>query len=597
MSEQTSDTKITRRWITERRRLVALFVVLLVLISLTAGVVVVRFEADSVRLYIENLHVLVRVASTQLEETFQEIEKFIGLIGRSGANAASTQYLQDLISQVVASLSDHGVVAVALVRPDAVISAQTVEGRAQQLVEDQLKNPCRAPRGQLCVTRLGTLLMAVAKARTEDDGWTTQVAVLLDWRLLFKDIQQTTTLDRWSKAFILDTSGALLAWPDHAKQPGFKVVDDKAGCSECHRDLDSEPIATDQTWSATTLEIANEAYMVATAPAHIGTEHLTVGVVAPRNAAMTRTAPLLSWGALVLLILAALVGSVLFRLHRIGSSQVRAVKQANAEVQRLNAQLEHKVEARTQELIRAHSRTSAMQRQHAKLDRLAAVGELAATFAHEIRTPLNALSIASQRLLRMAHSNPSIPADKAREVLDSQNHEVEVINSYVEDYLQFTRRARADADGQDRRRPEPTAVDELLQEVVGYVSSEARRNRVEVRHEVEPAQLEVKIDQAKLRHVLVNLVLNAVQVQPDGGEVEIQAAQRGNELLLEVRDRGPGIQPELVGLVFEAFRSYREGGTGLGLAICARLVKEEKGEIEYQARAQGGSIFALRWPV
>jgi signal transduction histidine kinase len=100
-----------------------------------------------------------------------------------------------------------------------------------------------------------------------------------------------------------------------------------------------------------------------------------------------------------------------------------------------------------------------------------------------------------------------------------------------------------------------------------------------------------------LRTVVVNLVLNAVQVQPGGGEVVVTATVNSGRLSLAVADRGPGVPPERVKEIFEPFRSFRSGGTGLGLAICQRLAKEQGATIGVSARAGGGSIFAVDWPV
>jgi two-component system OmpR family sensor kinase len=103
-------------------------------------------------------------------------------------------------------------------------------------------------------------------------------------------------------------------------------------------------------------------------------------------------------------------------------------------------------------------------------------------------------------------------------------------------------------------------------------------------------------DRAALAQLLTNLVLNALQMQPEGGEVEVIVSRAGDEALVEVADRGPGVGAEVMSRLFEPFVSSR-GSTGLGLAVCHGIVLEHGGSIGAENRPGGGAVFTVRLPV
>ena len=244
---------------------------------------------------------------------------------------------------------------------------------------------------------------------------------------------------------------------------------------------------------------------------------------------------------------------------------------------------------RTAALEQMHASILGARREIALQDRLAAIGELASVFAHEVRTPLNALSIANQRMSRALRRQGNLDPDMAAEILADQAGNVDVISEYVKRYLGLARRAEEAADS--------FAAADLFDEVFRLVHGPAAAAGVRLAAWTPPDVGSVKLRRGTLRHIMLNLVSNAIQVQPDGGEVEVAASRVNGSLLIEVRDRGPGIPPERAETVFKPFQSWREGGTGLGLSISRRFAADLGGTLAYEPRDGGGSVFALQIPL
>jgi len=109
----------------------------------------------------------------------------------------------------------------------------------------------------------------------------------------------------------------------------------------------------------------------------------------------------------------------------------------------------------------------------------------------------------------------------------------------------------------------------------------------------------VRMDRSRFQQICVNLLLNARDAMPDGGEIVVTAQQREGELFLIVADCGGGIAPEMQKRIFEPFFTTKDPGKGrgLGLAVCQRLVTEAGGGIDVLSTPGQGSTFTLRLPV
>lgn len=524
-----------------------------------------RYEHVRAGRYADKMQAVALASAERLDEVFLELQKITSLLAHLPATAAPCRAPPiETLTQVATLMRDHGVVAAVSMCHDAFAMAPPSSriGDVRGLITSSRAH-CPQTPGALCIshgaTGTGGRWIVVSSPHADPQVHVgALVALVVDWQQVGTRLVAETRLDENTRAYVLDDDGSVLAWSG----------------KDSERHLLAGP---------------NGALLKAESSVKVGTGVLRVGLVAPRRAAYAGVGSLVVTGGTLFGLIVVSLGVILLWSHRVGVAQLRASEDISARTLRLNERLEATVAARTAELERVHERALLAAREQGALARLALVGELAASFAHEVRTPLNALSIANQRLSRALKRDEALPPDKAIELLASQSRDIEVINQYVERDLGLSRRTR-----HERTSVE---VETLVQEVFGYLEHEATRRGVMLVQEPIADAGAIVLDGGKLRVVLVNLILNAIQAQPQGGEVRVHATNVGTQLTVVVRDRGPGISESQAATLFRPFVSYREGGVGLGLAICQRLAEEEGARIAHRPRDGGGTEFAVTWPV
>ncbi len=228
-------------------------------------------------------------------------------------------------------------------------------------------------------------------------------------------------------------------------------------------------------------------------------------------------------------------------------------------------------------------------RLHVESERLRST--LLSSVSHDLRTPLAAITGATSTLL-----DPPARLDEAgrRDLLQMMHEEAERLDRLVENLLEMTRLES----GNVRVRREPHALEEPVGAVLHRFGDRLRGRPVTT---AIPADLPpVSIDPALIQQVLANLLDNALKYSPEGSPLGISASRGGgDDVVVEVGDRGPGLAPGDEGRVFEKF--YRGAappapGSGLGLAICRGIVEAHGGRIEAVRRAGGGAVFRFTLP-
>jgi signal transduction histidine kinase len=217
-----------------------------------------------------------------------------------------------------------------------------------------------------------------------------------------------------------------------------------------------------------------------------------------------------------------------------------------------------------------------LERELASRERLAALGQMAATVAHEIKNPLSSI----KSIVQVMREDESLGADYSRD-LALINGEIDRLNRTVSQLLSFSRPAVVAASSAPLR----AIVDGVLALLRPELS--ARGARVETRLQVDPRL--AGAEAAALREALTNLVLNAAQALEGGGEIRIESDRsEDGRLRISVIDDGPGVKEELREKVFEPFFTTRQRGTGLGLAIVARRLRELDGTIALSSPVEAG---------
>jgi two-component system sensor histidine kinase PilS (NtrC family) len=217
-------------------------------------------------------------------------------------------------------------------------------------------------------------------------------------------------------------------------------------------------------------------------------------------------------------------------------------------------------------------------------ERMAAVGQLAATMAHEIRNPLASIS-GSIELLRSGARD-----DEDRKLMEIVLREVERLNRLITELLDFARPRQAHQTRIDLRVPVRDAL---------AVFGNERRDQIEVEVAME-SPVWVDADATQVQQLVWNLLKNASEAMPAGGRIRValRAEARGDARLavLRVADQGKGVPPDQRERIFEPFFSTKAHGTGLGLAMVARIAHDHGGTVEAIDGGGEGATFEVRLP-
>ena len=243
-----------------------------------------------------------------------------------------------------------------------------------------------------------------------------------------------------------------------------------------------------------------------------------------------------------------------------------------------------KVEETARKLSEVYAQLQASFEQLRRADRLSALGELSAGLAHEIRNPLGSVEGAMQILCR-----PGLPPETRQEFGELGQKEVNRLKGLLTNFLDFAR-------PQTPKRS-PTEPSQLLESVGRLAAETAKMSGVQLRLEAAADVPAISLDPEQMKQVLLNLVINAIQAMPVGGEVVLRTLGKRDAVILEVRDEGTGIPPEDLERVFNPFVTTRPGGTGLGLSIAYQIVSQHGGHIAARRNPEKGMTFTVTLPL
>jgi len=223
-----------------------------------------------------------------------------------------------------------------------------------------------------------------------------------------------------------------------------------------------------------------------------------------------------------------------------------------------------------------------------ELERLALVGKLAASMAHEIRSPLTAMKMWLFAIRTAAGQDAEL-----HRRFDIVSGEMARLESIVGNVLEFS------------RPPVPTlrpqSVSAVIDKTFDLACHQIRQKRIRLSCDKPPMLPPVLADPQQLEQVFLNLLNNAVEATPEGGEIRFRAAlegDRGNgrRVVVRVQDTGPGIAESARSRIFEPFYTTKENGTGLGLYIAAQIMTRLGGRLVLEWPTPGGTSFAVWVP-
>jgi len=217
------------------------------------------------------------------------------------------------------------------------------------------------------------------------------------------------------------------------------------------------------------------------------------------------------------------------------------------------------------------------------------VASLAGTLVHEVKNPLSTLNINTQLVLE-EWPHPESPREQRMvQRLGVMRSEIGRIQQIVDSFLRLVREPQVSAGVVD--------VQELLQGLIQHNREGLERQGIHVLFQPDEVPVHVSGDDGLLRQVFLNLIRNAEQAMPDGGDLMLRVRRREGEVAIEVIDTGEGIPEERLPGIFKPYVSSKPGGTGLGLPTTWRIVHHHGGHIVVESEQGKGSQFTVFLPL
>jgi two-component system, NtrC family, nitrogen regulation sensor histidine kinase NtrY len=237
----------------------------------------------------------------------------------------------------------------------------------------------------------------------------------------------------------------------------------------------------------------------------------------------------------------------------------------------------------TEDLLQQKDRTL-------QAERVAAWRELARRLAHELKNPLFPLQVTVENLMRAKQKSPEMFEEVFREGTATLLAEINNLKTIIGRFSEFSKMP------QPQRRP--TQVNEVARSVLRVFDAQLqqKKNRISVRTELAEALPEISADPDLLHRALQNLVLNAIDAMPQGGELAVRTQSLGDRIELSVSDTGCGLTQEECGRLFTPYYTTKQHGTGLGLAIVQSVVSDHGGKISVESAKEKGTTLRIELP-
>jgi signal transduction histidine kinase len=273
-------------------------------------------------------------------------------------------------------------------------------------------------------------------------------------------------------------------------------------------------------------------------------------------------------------------------------SEIAAREKAETELRKLTDSLEAEVRVRTQELEHRNAELAEARARVAEVARVTSLGVLTASIAHEVNQPIAAARNNAASALRFLSRDPP-DLEEMREALDCVVSDVDRAGNVIGGIRKLITKTPAPWD-------DCFDINEAIREMIVLTRGEALKNGVTVQMQLEGLPL-IQGDRVQLQQVVLNLILNAVEAlsSVDGArrELSIRTKRRGaDEVLVAVRDSGPGIDSEHLERVFDSFYTTKPSGIGLGLSICRSIIDAHGGRLWAAANEPRGAAFQFTLP-
>jgi signal transduction histidine kinase len=293
------------------------------------------------------------------------------------------------------------------------------------------------------------------------------------------------------------------------------------------------------------------------------------------------------WNALMLLSFFLVVVYLLSALQTAHRKLLAALEG----LQRANEGLEAAVHQRTAALQAEIAERKRLEIAKLQAERLAVAGTMAAEVAHEVRNPLGSILLNLDLIHKEVDSLSDTsrhPAQEGLLLVDEMRAEVHRIQQVIEAFLRFARLPKP--------RPQPVALNQLLDQKLAFMRSAFDQTRVRLHTDFDAALTTVNADAEQLWQALLNLIRNSLEAMPAGGELTVGTRTDGAQTLVRITDTGKGMTEEQLKRVFVPFSTTKAEGTGLGLTVVQQIINEHGGHVECESAPGRGSTFTIFLP-
>jgi len=220
-------------------------------------------------------------------------------------------------------------------------------------------------------------------------------------------------------------------------------------------------------------------------------------------------------------------------------------------------------------------------------EHLSNIAQLAKGIAHEIRNPLNFISLSIDHLRKKFSPRENAEKEQFESLVTSIKHEIQRLNKLVGDFLDYGKSLRLNR--------QDTDLHAIIQDVVALVSAKAEKDAIKIQYYDEGLP-RLSIDPELIKTCLFNIILNAFQAMPSGGEITVRSRMLNGTATVIIADTGIGVSRENLSRLFDPFFSTKSTGLGLGLAMTKRVIEDHGGKVDFQTTEGKGSTVTISLP-